>query len=68
MSQYKWVYLLKKKSEAFSIKEYVAEVECELGTQHHDLYLFLHTILPIFPIILALYLTILPLLAIVPHF
>ena len=34
----------------------------------YDLYLSLHIILPIFSIILALYLTILPLLVIVPPF
>ena len=38
------------------------------GTSCHDLYLSLHIILPIFSIILALYLTILPLLVIVPPF
>ena len=39
MSQYKWVYLLKKKSEAFSkFKEYLVEVEHELATQVKQLH------------------------------
>lgn len=39
MSRYKWVYLLKKKSEVFScFKEFVAEAERELGKRVKELH------------------------------